>query len=131
MVQRRRGGILNVSSVAGFVPFGTYSAAKSWVTSFSVGLAQELAGTGVRVQALCPGYVHTEFHDRAGIDMAGVSEWWWLDPDEVVTTSLRDLARNKVVCVPGRHYQAAVVGSHLLPTAALPMVERVRRRLRR
>lgn len=131
MVARGRGAVLNVSSVASFLPFGTYSAAKSWVTAFSLGLAQELDGTGVRVQALCPGYVHTEFHERAEIDMHGVGEWLWLDADEVVDTSLRDLARGRSVCVPGTQYKAIVAGTHLLPTETLPRLERVRRRFRR
>jgi uncharacterized protein len=130
MVGRGRGAVVNVSSVASFLPFGTYSAAKSWVTAFSQGLAQELVGTGVRVQALCPGYVHTQFHDRAGITMTGVAERWWLDADDVVTASLRDLARGKVVCVPGRQYRAIVAGSHLVPTRSLPQLERLRRRFR-
>ena len=74
MVDAGSGLIINVSSVASWITGGTYSAAKSWVTVFTESLAQELAGTGVRVTAVCPGFVHTEFHQRAGIDMSAVPE---------------------------------------------------------
>ena len=91
MVERRHGAIINVSSVASFLPFGTYSAAKAWATSFSQGLASEVSSKGVRVMALCPGFVHTEFHQRAGIDLGGSKEWMWLDADRVVSDALADL----------------------------------------
>ncbi len=79
MVERRHGGIVNVSSVAAWTPTGTYSAAKAWVTTFSEGLDAELAGIGVRVVAVAPGFTRTEFHDRAGMDMSSIPDWLWLD----------------------------------------------------
>jgi short-subunit dehydrogenase len=126
MVERGSGDVINVSSVASFFPFGTYNAAKAYVTSFSQGLAQELSGTGVHVMALCPGYVHTEFHARAGITVRA-GEQWWLSADEVVADALRDLARGKVVCVPGLQYKAIAGATHLLPRRALPRLDRFRR----
>jgi uncharacterized protein len=106
MVERGSGMVINVSSVASWITGGTYSAAKSWVTVFSESLAQELAGTGVRVTAVCPGFVHTEFHERAGIDMTAMPEWMWLDVQTVVSQALRDVARRRPVSVAGPQYKA-------------------------
>jgi short-subunit dehydrogenase len=106
MVSRGRGSIINVSSVAGFIAGGTYSAAKSWVTVFSESLAEQQAGTGVRVVAVCPGFTHTEFHERAGIEMSALPEWLWLDVDDVVEQALRDLARRRPVSIAGAPYKA-------------------------
>ena len=69
--------------------------------SFSEGMAIELRGTGVGVHAVCPGFVHTEFHARAGIDMAKLPSFMWLEVDDVVSTSLADIAAGKVISVPG------------------------------
>ncbi|MDO8307439.1 MAG: SDR family oxidoreductase [Actinomycetota bacterium] len=106
MVERRSGMVINVSSVAAWVTGGTYSAAKAWVTSFSEGLAQEVGGTGVRVVAVCPGFTHTQFHERAGIDMSTLPEWMWLDVPRVVDQAMRDLARGRPVSVAGPQYKA-------------------------
>lgn len=131
MVDRGQGAVINVSSVASYVPHGTYSAAKAWVTSFSIGLSADLAGTGVRVQALCPGYTHTEFHERAGIDMRRTPEWMWLDADQVVDDSLAALARDRVVCIPGTQYKAAVALARAVPARVLvAAVKRLGRRRR-
>ena len=106
MVQRGHGVILNVSSVASWLTGGTYSAAKAWVTVFSEGLHAELAGTGVRVTAVCPGFVHTEFHERALMDMSSVPAWMWLDADDVVRQALRDAGSNRAISVTGAQYKA-------------------------
>ena len=115
MVVRRRGLLVTVSSVAGFFPAGTYSAAKAWATTFTRGLAGQLAGTGVHAIALCPGFVHTEFHQRAGIRADLIPRVLWLDADRVVADALADAARGRALCVPSWRYRAIVAGFRLLP----------------
>ena len=127
MVPRRRGAVVNVSSVAGWLPGGTYSAAKSWVTVFSESVAAQLAGTGVYVMALAPGFVRTEFHQRMDVDRAALAPGWaWLDPDAVVDRALRDLRAGRVVSVPSLRYQTVVALLRHLPPAALRQLARRR-----
>jgi len=115
MVERGHGAVVNVSSVAGFGPMGSYSAAKAWCTSFTEHLAATLRGTGVTATALCPGFVRTEFHSRAGMDVGTRSSGWWLDPDDLVEDCLADVRRGRAVSVPSRRYRALVVLLGLLP----------------
>ena len=124
MVRRGRGTVVTVSSVAGFMPGGTYSAAKAWATTFTASVAAQTAGTGVRALALCPGFVRTEFHQRAGLSMSSLPSWAWLDADTLVADCLRDLARGKVVSVPSLRYKAAVAALRHLP---LPLTLRIGR----
>lgn len=107
MKKRSRGGIINVSSMAAFTALGSYSAAKAWVNVFTESLAVELKGTGVNATALCPGFVRTEFHDRAQMDMGWLPGIGWLNADEVVEQALTDLRRGRVISVPGARYRAA------------------------
>jgi short-subunit dehydrogenase len=132
MVQRGHGALITVSSVAGFLPSGTYSAAKAWATNFTLSLAAELAGTGVTATALCPGYVHSEFHGRAGIRTGRLPRPAWLDADEVVADCLRDVARGRSLSIPSLRYKAAVVAMRHLPFALVERFAkgRMRRRYR-
>lgn len=107
MVDRGTGMVVNVSSVAGWLTGGTYSASKAWVTVFTESLALDLQGTGVRTTAVCPGFVHTEFHERAGIDMSSLPDFMWLDVDQVVAQAFTDLARGRPISVAGGQYRLA------------------------
>ena len=108
MVGRGRGQIINVSSVAGLLASGTYSAAKAYVTTFTESLSGQLAGTGVRATVLLPGYVRTEFHERAGIDKGERSGPFWLEAPDLVRDALADAASGRVVSVPSPQYKAVV-----------------------
>lgn len=106
MIERRRGIVINVSSIASWLTGGTYSAAKAWVTVFSESLSVELQGSGVRVSACCPGFMHTEFHERAGMNMSQIPDWMWTSVDEVVRKALADAAAARPISVAGLQYQA-------------------------
>ncbi len=116
MLRRKQGAIINVSSVAAFLPFGsgsvTYNATKTYLNMFTQTLHDELRGSGVRVQALCPGFTYTEFHDRPGLETFSRTDFprfAWLTPEKVVDESLRDLKSGRVICVPGFLYKVVTV----------------------
>lgn len=119
MVARRKGAIINVSSVAGFwlTPGSTYSATKQWVNAFSECLYLDLKQdrSPVRVQALCPGFTYTEFHDVANMDRGMAPKSWWLTADYVVEESLRGLDKNKLYVVPALKYKILVWLAQVLP----------------
>jgi short-subunit dehydrogenase len=126
MVARGRGRIVTVSSVAGFLPSGTYSAAKAWATTFTLSLAADLAGSGVTATALCPGYVHTEFHQRASLDMSMLPSWAWLDADRLVADCWADVRRGSALSVPSRRYKLAVLALRHMPLRSVQLVGRRR-----
>lgn len=127
MLDAGAGTVINVASVAGLVPGrgSTYSASKSWVVAFSEGLANGLNGTGVGVHAVCPGFVHTEFHQRAGIDMASIPSLLWLEVDDVVRESLADIGRGKVISIPGVQYKAITTAGRMVPRGLVRAVNNV------
>ncbi|GAB3809003.1 SDR family NAD(P)-dependent oxidoreductase [Humibacter antri] len=108
MRERHEGTIVNVSSTAGFLAMGSYSAIKAWVTAFTESLAVELKGTGVRVTALCPGWVRTEFHERAGIRSSSIPNGMWLDSEYLVEACLRDVDKGKVISIPTLRYRLLI-----------------------
>jgi len=119
MLERGSGRIVNVASVAGFVPRGTYGAVKGWLISFSRWANVVYAPRGVSVTAVCPGFVHTNFHERLGLPPGreGVPAGMWLDAEHVVREGLRDAARGRSVSVPSWRYRVLVAASRLLPDA--------------
>lgn len=119
MKERGRGGIVNVASVAAFLPRGTYGASKAWVVQFTQGAARDLAGSGVRLMALCPGFVRTEFHQRAGMGTGNIPGWMWLDADKLVSAALADLARGKSLSVPDPRYKVLMGAVKLAPRGLL------------
>ncbi|WP_250445839.1 SDR family oxidoreductase [Actinotalea sp. C106] len=127
MVERGRGAIVNVSSIAALTAMGTYSADKAWVRVFTEALAVELRGTGVTATALCPGLVHTEFHERAGIDQEGYPELAWLNADAVVAAALADVRRGAVISTPSLRYGIVSEVTRLLPRAAIRAISGDRR----
>ena len=134
MVARHRGGVINIASIAGMLPGrgSTYSASKAWVTSFTEGIAMSLQGTGVRMVAVCPGFVRTEFHQRADIDMTGTPGFLYTDVNTVVEQALSALRAGRTVVVPGGLYKALAAAAKMAPRALVRKVayryERARRR---
>ena len=108
MLPRRSGTIINIASVAGFTPRGTYGAAKAWVLSFSRWANIHYASRGITVTAVAPGFVHTEFHDRMNVDKSTVPSFMWLTADHLVRVALRDVARGRAVSIPSARYKFVV-----------------------
>ena len=105
MKARNKGVIINVSSVAGWIAGGTYSASKSYLTVLSESLHTELASTNVKICALCPGFTRTEFHQRGRMSMKGLPGFMWLNSDKLVATAWKEAIAGKALSVPGWQYQ--------------------------
>jgi len=133
MLARQSGAIVNVASLMAFYPLpgsATYAATKSCLKVFTEALHQELMGTGVRVQALCPGFTRTEFHDANNITERGVPDFAWMSAESVVAQSLRDLEAGQVISVPGLGYRLLALLSGIIPRSLLYFVGYRTRRYR-
>lgn len=128
MLAQRRGAIINVSSLMAFYPmYGStsYAGTKCYLRAFSEALHQELMGTGVRVQSLCPGFVETEFQKSAEIKRLRLPDVVWMQPEPVIEQSLRDLAHDRVVSVPGLGYRLLAIASGIIPRPVIYLVGRL------
>jgi short-subunit dehydrogenase len=130
MLERGHGGILNVSSMAGFVlspDSAVYGATKAFVTSFSESLHAEVRKAGVHVTALCPGFTRTEFHAANDADASGIPGFAWLESDDVARAGLAAVAAGRAVSVPGAQYKVAVQLNRFAPrTVVRAVTERLR-----
>lgn len=117
MAERGRGGVINVSSVAAFLPRGTYSAAKAWVNSFSEWAHNEYKPQGVTVMALCPGFTKTEFHERMQVKRG--DNFMWLDVEFLVKTALADFDKGRTFSIPGAQYKTVVALTRAVPSSVL------------
>lgn len=124
MKARGSGAIVNISSGSAWINTGNYSAIKAWVLTFTEGLANELHGTGVSAMAVCPGWVHTEFHERAHVTATNLPEVVWTDPQTVVRQTLTDLEKGKVVSIPNRLWKAAISVAGVAPRSTMRWLSR-------
>lgn len=118
-VSRRGGGIINVASVAAFMPRGAYSAHKAWLVNISRWANWHYASSGVTVTAMCPGFVHTEFHQRGNMDVSTVPRWMWLRAEPIVRETLKDHERGKAVSIPSRRYKAVTLLARYAPSSVV------------
>ena len=119
MLPRSRGTIINIASVAGFTPRGTYGAAKAWVLSFSRWANITYKSRGITVTAIAPGFVHTEFHDRMKVSKKSVPSFMWLTAEQLVRGGLRDVDRGKGVSVPSFRYKFVVWLTTWMPSRVI------------
>lgn len=119
MRARSKGRIINVASSAGFIYTGNYSAVKAWAYNYSESLGVELHGTGVTVTALCPGWVKTEFHQRAGIKAHSLPDIVWINIDTLIRQCLADAEKGKPVSIPSLKWKVALVVAKFAPKSFL------------
>ncbi len=122
LLARKSGTVINVSSLAGLFPApynATYAATKAFVNSFTEALHEELRGSGVTVQLLCPGFIRTGFQERAGIDPGAIPSFAWMEAPGVVKASLEAHLRGDLICVPGLGYRGLATLSGLIPRGLL------------
>ena len=127
-VERGRGGVITVGSVASYLPRGTYSAAKAWVNSFTEWAHQEYRPRGVTVMALLPGFTKTEFHERMDVSRGSAPDWMWLDADDLVREALEDYDKRKVFSIPSRQYKVIAALARATPTRLLQRFQAIGRK---
>ncbi|MFT3876533.1 MAG: SDR family NAD(P)-dependent oxidoreductase [Propioniciclava sp.] len=126
MKQRGHGRIINVASLSAWITQGGYSAVKAYAKVWSEGLSAQLAGSGVTATALCPGWVRTEFHQRAGLESGGIPSWVWVDAERCVRECLEHADRGKVLSIPTKRWKVA---AFVLQHAPRSLVHGISRRV--
>jgi short-subunit dehydrogenase len=124
MRSRGRGAIINVGSVSGETSMNAYSAIKAWVNTYIEVLANELHGTGVTVTDLEPGWVRTQFHQRAELRSSSIPGFLWLDADYLVERCLRDADRGRVISIPSARFKVLTWFTRHLPGVTMRAVSR-------
>jgi len=119
MKERNSGVVINVSSIAGFIAGGAYSASKAYLTVLSESLSTELSATNIKICALCPGFTRTEFHQRGRMKMAGLPNFMWLNSDFLVAKAWKDAISGKPVSIPGWQYKTLVGIISMVPRVAV------------
>ena len=127
MVERGAGGVINVSSIAGELPRGTYSAAKAYVTRFSEWADLTYRDRGVRVMALLPGFVKTEFHARMNVSRDSAPSWMWLEPEDLVREALEDFDKGKTISIPSKRYKALTSVARYTPATVKTRLQKLGR----
>lgn len=130
MKARGHGLIVNVASLAAYISQGAYSPVKAWVLAYSEGLANELHGSGVRVTVVNPGWVRTEFHERAGIKTSSIPDFIWVDSDRVARETLADADKNRVISVPTKRWKLQKALARHAPRSAIRWASRMLSRSR-
>ncbi|HEY0888045.1 MAG TPA: SDR family oxidoreductase [Nocardioides sp.] len=125
---RGHGGVINVGSVASYLPRGTYSAAKAWINSFTEWAHNEYRPQGVTVMALLPGFTRTEFHERMGVGRDSAPAWMWLDVDDLVREALEDFDKGRAFSIPSARYKALATVARVAPTRLLQRFQLIGRK---
>ncbi len=118
MIERGRGGLITIGSIAGFLPGTpaiTYSASKAWAQAFGEGLHQLTRGTGVTSTVVAPGFVRSGFHRSAGLGASGIHGFMWCTPEQVAAAAVRGFARRRALVVPGAQWKAVYAAYRLTP----------------
>jgi len=124
MSGRGGGAIINVASVAAFTPRGVYSAHKAWLVNLSRWADIHYDDVNIQVQALCPGFVRTEFHQRGQMDVSGIPRWMWLKADNLVKGSLKDLKKDKAISIPSLRYKILATLAQYAPKSLVARIAR-------